>query len=451
MASMKTAYFCKNCGESTNKWFGRCPSCGEWNSLSEEEVFEKKRSSKKSPIGSIQSVSLDNIDVNEEHRISTGIGELDRVLGGGIVKGSAVLIGGEPGAGKSTLLLQVCGNVSKDKKAVYFTGEESIVQIKMRANRLGIEGDIEVANETDIELIIEHIIKSKPSFVVIDSIQTMSHSQISSSPGSVTQVRECSSMLMYVAKQENIPVFIVGHVNKDGAIAGPKVMEHIVDAVLYFEGDRYLSYRILRSAKNRFGSTNELGMFEMTSNGLIGVSNPSSVLLEGIASDVPGSCVTSIIEGSRPIMAEIQSLVSKSAFATPRRAAAGFDYNRANLLIAVLEKRAGYHLSALDVYINVVGGIKMDEPAADLALACSIVSSLLDKPLMDRSIAFGEIGLGGEIRPVRNADMRIKEAIAMGYKKCFMPKANSKKIDPKSEIEIITASDISDIRKILTR
>ena len=451
MASMKTAYFCKNCGESTNKWFGRCPSCGEWNSLSEEEVFEKKRSSKKSPIGSIQTVSLNNVDINEEHRVSTGIGELDRVLGGGIVKGSAVLIGGEPGAGKSTLLLQVCGNISKENKAVYFTGEESVVQIKMRADRLGIDGDIDVANETDIELIIEHIIKSKPSFVVIDSIQTMSWSQISSSPGSVTQVRECSSMLMNVAKQENIPVFIVGHVNKDGAIAGPKVMEHIVDAVLYFEGDRYLSYRILRSAKNRFGSTNELGMFEMTSTGLIGVSNPSSVLLEGIASGVPGSCVTSIIEGSRPIMAEIQSLVSKSAFVTPRRAAAGFDYNRANLLIAVLEKRAGFHLSALDVYINVVGGIKMDEPAADLALACSIVSSLLDKPLMDRSIAFGEIGLGGEIRPVRNADMRIKEAVSMGYKKCFMPKANSIKIDSKPDIEIIAASDISDIRKILKR
>lgn len=450
MAATKTMYICNNCGEATNKWFGRCPNCGEWNTLTEEVAVQRVSSKGKSASSSLQSAEttrLDSVTTDDEARFSTGIPELDRVLGGGIVKGSAVLIGGEPGAGKSTLLLQVCGNIGED--VLYFSGEESIRQIKLRANRLGIAGEnIEIANETDIESIINTILQRKPSLVVIDSIQTMSYSAISSSPGSVTQVRECASMLLRVAKSQGIAIFMVGHVNKDGAIAGPKVMEHIVDAVLYFEGDKYLSYRILRGAKNRFGSTNELGMFEMGEKGLSGIANPSEALLDGRGHGISGSCVTCIVEGTRPILSEIQSLVAKTGFGTPRRTTAGFDFNRANLLIAVLEKRAGYYLSNLDVYINVVGGLQFDEPAADLAVASSIVSSLLDRPIPEDSFTFGEIGLGGEIRAVQNAQSRLYEASNLGFTRCLMPKSNAQKIDNAYGIDIIPVSNVSDIKKL---
>ncbi len=453
MAKTKTVYICNNCGESFGKWFGQCPGCGEWNTLLEEEVIQHPKAKSNSNYSSSIATStekLSSVETHDEERFSTGIKELDRVLGGGIVKGSAVLIGGEPGAGKSTLLLQVCGNLSGSGDVLYFSGEESKRQIKLRANRLGITGEnIDIANETDIESIINTIIQRKPLLVVIDSIQTMSYAALSSSPGSVTQVRECASLLLRVAKDQGIAIFMVGHVNKDGAIAGPKVMEHIVDAVLYFEGDRYLSYRILRSAKNRFGSTNEIGMFDMTEKGLDGISNPSAALLEGRESGVAGSCVTCVMEGTRPILSEIQSLVAKTGFGTPRRTTAGFDYNRANLLIAVLEKRAGYYLSSLDVYINVVGGLQFNEPAADLAVASSIVSSTLDKPIPENSFAFGEVGLGGEVRSVRNAQSRLYEASHLGFKRCLMPKANAQKIENSFGIEVIPALNVSDIKKLL--
>ena len=453
MAKPKTVYVCNNCGESTGKWFGQCPGCGEWNTLS-EEIYVRRAGPKVSgnAVSDIGVAKLSAVDTEEEERFSTGIRELDRVLGGGVVKGSAVLVGGEPGAGKSTLLLQVCGNLEYSDRVLYFSGEESKRQIKLRADRLEIIGEnIDIANETDVENIIAAIVKRKPALVVVDSIQTMSYAALSSSPGSVTQVRECASMLLRAAKDHDTAVFIVGHVNKDGAIAGPKVMEHIVDAVLYFEGDKNLAYRILRSAKNRFGSTNELGMFEMTEKGLFAIANPSAALLDGRVMGVSGNCVTSVIEGTRPLLSEIQSLATKTAFGTPRRTTAGFDYNRANLLLAVLEKRAGYFLSNLDVYINVVGGLQLDEPAADLAVAGSIVSSLLNRPITDDCVVFGEIGLGGEVRPVRNAEARLYEAYNLGFSRCLLPKTNAERLENFFGLEIIPAGNVADLKRILQK
>ena len=376
----KTVYVCMNCGESAPRWMGRCPACGAWNTMVEDVVREEKPAkasgggkSASRGIGSGSAAlarTLSEIRITEEKsRIVTGISELDRVLGGGIVLGSVVLLGGEPGAGKSTLLLQLCGAISRAVSVLYITGEESARQIKLRALRLGVPQDgIRLAAETEIDDICVLIEQEKPGLVVIDSIQTMHCADISSSAGSVSQVKECTSRLLAVAKNHEIPTFIVGHVNKDGAIAGPKVMEHIVDTVLYFEGDKMLPYRILRAAKNRYGSTNEIGMFDMTGKGLKVVENPSKLLLEGRPVGVSGNCVACTLEGSRPILSEIQALVSKTAFGTPRRAASGFDFNRTNLLLAVLEKRAGYFLGNLDVYLNIVGGLQLDETACDLAL-----------------------------------------------------------------------------------
>lgn len=437
---LKTIYTCTSCGEATPRWMGRCPSCGEWNTLVEDVVREEKPASsmrnkraadmERMAPSTVVARPLSEIQTDEEQsRIVTGIAELDRVLGGGIVLGSVVLLGGEPGAGKSTMLLQLSGAIGSDCSVLYVTGEESVRQIKLRSERLGIyEGNISLAAESDIDEIVALIVQSRPQFVVIDSIQTMYTPTLSSSAGSVSQVKECASRLLRVAKEFEIPIFIVGHVNKDGAIAGPKVMEHIVDSVLYFEGDRTLPYRILRAAKNRYGSTNEIGMFDMTGSGLIPIENPSEMLLEGRPIGVSGNCVGCIMEGSRPIMADIQALATKSSLGTPRRATSGFDIGRANLLMAVLEKRAGFFLGSLDTYINVVGGLYLSETACDLALCMALVSSLLDKPVAESLLAIGEIGLGGEVRSVANLESRLREAQRIGFQKAIVPQHNIKNL-----------------------
>lgn len=434
MAKVKSVYVCRECGYETSKWNGKCPNCGEWNTFEECQTTTHKTASGSSV--SIRDISdsilnISNVDASfDEIRYSTGLNELDRVLGGGLVKGSLVLLGGEPGIGKSTMLLQICEYMGEDHTILYVSGEESVRQIKLRAQRLGVKNEnLYLLAQTDCEAICSVISKEKPEIVIIDSIQTMNISGISSAQGSISQVRECTNMFMRTAKNEEIPMFIVGHVNKDGAIAGPKVMEHIVDCVLYFEGQRNLSYRILRAVKNRFGSTNEIGVFEMANKGLVEVENPSMMLLSGRPTDVSGCCVACIMEGSRPIMAEVQALVSKSGFSAPRRTCTGFDYNRMSIIIAVLEKRLGYFFGGLDVYINIVGGFKLDEPAADLSIALALYSSLTDKVVNDKTIAFGEIGLGGELRNISHTEQRLSEAQRMGFEKCILPAHSLKGVD----------------------
>lgn len=438
-SKLKTIYVCSNCGETSPRWMGRCPSCGEWNTMTEDVVVTetKAAAAKKAAKGELKAVTsltadrLADISTNEEKsRIKTHISELDRVLGGGIVLGSLVLLGGEPGAGKSTLLLQMCGAVSCECNVLYITGEESSRQIKLRANRLNVAQDnISLAAETDIDEICGLILQTKPQLVVIDSIQTMQCADVSSSPGSVSQVKECTARLLTVAKTNEIPTFIVGHVNKDGAIAGPKVMEHIVDTVLYFEGDKTLPYRVLRAAKNRYGSTNEIGMFDMTGSGLEQIENPSQLLLEGRPMGISGNCVACTIEGTRPILSEIQALVTKTSFNVPRRTASGFDFNRTNLLLAVLEKRAGYFFGSLDVYVNIVGGLQLDETACDLAVCLAMVSSLIDKPIGDKTIAIGEVGLGGEVRSVTFLEMRLREAQRIGFTRAIVPQHSLRQLN----------------------
>lgn len=434
MAKVKSVYVCNQCGYETSKWNGKCSNCGEWNTFEECQTTTHKAASGSSV--SIRDISDSILNISavdasfDEVRYSTGLNELDRVLGGGLVKGSLVLLGGEPGIGKSTLLLQICEHMGEDHTILYVSGEESVRQIKLRAQRLGVTNEnLYLLAQTDCEAICSVIAKEKPEIVIIDSIQTMNISSISSAQGSISQVRECTNMFMRTAKNEEIPMFIVGHVNKDGAIAGPKVMEHIVDCVLYFEGQRNLSYRILRAVKNRFGSTNEIGVFEMATKGLAEVENPSMMLLSGRPTDVSGCCVACIMEGSRPIMAEVQALVSKSGFSAPRRTCTGFDYNRMAIIIAVLEKRLGFFFGGLDVYINIVGGFKLDEPAADLSIAMALYSSLTDKVVSDKTIAFGEIGLGGELRNISHAEQRLSEAQRMGFEKCILPVQSLKGID----------------------
>lgn len=431
MAKPKSVYACTECGYECSKWNGRCPSCGEWNTMEEQEYTAPAASSRSSfgsvsrakPVNSDNISTLSDIDIDSDVRYDTGLGELNRVLGGGLVKGALVLLGGEPGIGKSTILLQICQYMGEEHSILYVTGEESIRQLKLRAQRLGIDtANLYLLSNNDAEAIAATIISEKPDIVIIDSIQTMAINAITSSAGSITQVRECTNLFMRTAKSEEIPIFIVGHVNKDGAIAGPKVMEHIVDAVLYFEGERNLSYRILRAVKNRYGSTNEIGVFEMSDKGLCEVENPSQMLLSGRPINVSGSCIACVMEGSRPLMAEIQALVTKSGFSAPRRTATGFDFNRIAMIIAVLEKRNGLFLGNLDVYINIVGGIRLDEPAADLAVALAIYSSLLDKPVPQMLTAFGEIGLGGEIRSISNVNQRVMEAERMGFTTILLPK-----------------------------
>lgn len=431
---LKTVYVCTSCGESTPRWMGQCPSCGAWNTLEEDVVREEKgRAAASARTGAVRisAKKLRDISTTEEKsRIVTGISELDRVLGGGIVLGSVVLLGGEPGAGKSTLLLQLCGAISGKADVLYITGEESIRQVKLRAMRLGVEGEnVSLAAETDIGAICDLIEETKPDLVVIDSIQTMHCAELSSSTGSVSQVKECTARLLTVAKTWEIPTFIVGHVNKDGAIAGPKVMEHIVDTVLYFEGDKMLPYRVLRAAKNRYGSTNEIGMFDMTGAGLKAIDNPSLLLLESRPIGVSGNCVVCTMEGTRPILSEIQALVTKTSFGTPRRAATGLDFSRMNLLLAVLEKRAGFFLGNLDVYINIVGGLQLDETACDLSVCLAVVSSMMDKPVPDDLIAIGEVGLGGEVRAVPNLEYRLREAMRIGFTRAIIPKHSVRQLD----------------------
>lgn len=420
----KSCYVCSECGYVSSKWNGRCPECGEWNTFIEESDFSS--ASKSSGVQSeLKALVLSDIDDREEMRFDTGTTELNRVLGGGLVKGSLVLISGDPGIGKSTLLLQASSSLGKNRTVLYVSGEESPRQLKLRALRLGVDGTgLKILCSTDAQSVCSYIKINKPDVVIIDSIQTMQITELHSLPGSIAQVRECANLFMRLSKDENIPVLLVGHVNKDGNIAGPKVLEHIVDCVLYFEGEKNHSYRILRAVKNRFGSTNEIGVFEMRDNGLNEVINPSKALIAGKPNGVSGSCIACVMEGSRPILAEVQGLVCQSGFGNPRRTANGVDYNRMSMLIAVLEKRAGYFMNSCDVYINVAGGLRIDEPASDLPVALSLVSSLKDKVLRDDCIAFGEIGLAGEIRAVSYAETRIREAIRLGFKKCIISAHN---------------------------
>ncbi len=452
----KTVYVCNECGFESAKWNGICPSCGQGNTMFEQTVDEGIVKGKKTNNINKQRavpVCMSDIDIMDETRYHTGLCELDRVFGGGIVKGSLVLIGGSPGIGKSTLLLQICDYLGEKLRILYISGEESKRQIKMRAERLKTNSEnLLIMTETDVELIAEEILSSKPDLVIIDSIQTMNHTELNSLPGSIAQVKECTNIFLKLSKMLEIPILLVGHVNKDGAIAGPKVLEHIVDVVLYFEGDSQTSYRILRAVKNRHGSTNEIGVFQMDNIGLKEVENPSLMLLADRPHGVSGTCVGCVMEGTRPILTEIQGLATATGFGNPRRMAIGFDYNRLSLILAVLEKRAGYFFSNMDTYINVVGGIKLDEPAADLAIAVSLISSLKDVPINEDALVFGEIGLAGEIRTVPNAELRVIEASRLGFKTCIVPKYNLKGLGDlsKYKIKIIGVNSIRQAFEALT-
>jgi len=445
----KTVFVCCECGFEAPRWSGRCPSCGEWNTM-QEELRTPQTAVSAAPVGRVTPQKLREIDPRGEVRTSTGMPELDRVLGGGIVKGGLMLIGGDPGIGKSTLLLQICEHIGQTRKILYVSGEESAAQIKLRADRLGVESEnLSILCETDLGTVLAAMQAEQPDLMIVDSIQTMNLAEVSSSPGSVTQVRECTAAIMRAAKAVDLPVFVVGHVNKDGAIAGPKVMEHIVDCVMYFEGDRNSSYRLLRCAKNRYGSTNEIGVFEMRDRGLAQVENPSQMLLSGRPKGVSGSCVSCTVEGTRPLLAEVQGLVCPSGFGNPRRTSTGFDYNRMTLLLAVLEKRAGYFFQNLDAYVNVVGGLRLEEPAADLAVALSLVSGLKDKPIPEGVVAFGEVGLTGEIRAVSQAEARVAEAARLGFTRVLMPKQNAESIALRDDVEIVAVQSVREAYELL--
>lgn len=444
----KSIYACTECGAESTKWYGRCPSCGAWNSMEEQVQMQVVGSSVRLDTATVQPITA--ISPNDRQRYPTGLKELDRVLGGGIVRGGLMLIGGDPGIGKSTLLLQICEHVGQEHKILYVSGEESEGQLKLRADRLGVScQQLFVLCENDMDTVLSAIQEEKPDVVIIDSIQTMNLAEATSSAGSVTQVRECTSAIMRITKRLDISTFIVGHVNKDGAIAGPKVMEHIVDCVLYFEGDRHSTYRLLRCVKNRYGSTNEIGVFEMGESGLVEVDNPSLMLLSGRPLDVSGACVACTIEGTRPLLAEVQGLVSPTGFGNPRRMATGFDQNRLALILAVLEKRSGYFFSNLDIYVNVVGGLWLDEPAVDLPVALALVSGLKDTVIPSDTIAFGEIGLTGEIRAVSNADLRVAEAARMGFSRIIVPQHNLPNILPRSNIQVIGARTVREAFELI--
>lgn len=450
MAKNKTVYVCRECGGEASKWMGKCPYCNEWNTFEEVTVAATTNSAKQN-YTKLTAENVNSIDSSDEVRIDTKINEFNRVLGGGLVKGSVVLLSGDPGIGKSTILLQVANNLTYGK-VLYVTGEESKGQIKLRAKRLGVTNEnLLIMCETDVLAIAEYIKEERPYAVIIDSIQTMYHSELSSSPGSITQVRESTTALLKVAKAFDIPTIIVGHINKGGDIAGPKVMEHIVDTVLYFEGEKSNSYRILRANKNRFGSTNEIGVFEMQTSGLSEVENPSALMLSGKLNGVSGSSICSIIEGSRPIFVEIQALTTPTPFGNPRRMAQGFDYNRLNLILAVLEKRSGLFFNNLDVYLNVVGGLKLYEPSADLAITASLISAFKEKVIDSDICLFGEVGLSGEVRAVPNAASRVAEAERMGFKKCVLPKGCYKQVMNLNleNIELVFISTVNELKEIL--
>lgn len=444
----KTVFCCSECGNETVKWSGRCTACGAWDSLVEVKLDAKSKGSTKRATSKKTPKLISELDTEAELRFSTGIGELDRILGGGAVKGSLVLVGGAPGIGKSTLLLQLCGLVEGEMKILYVTGEESERQLKMRAQRLGVDnGQIYVLAETGLTEVLEAADELEPDIMIVDSIQTMFDPEVSSAPGSVSQVRECTMSIMRMTKEKGFTTFVVGHINKEGNIAGPKVLEHMVDCVLYFEGERSTSFRILRAGKNRFGSTNEIGVFEMVDTGLKELQNPSEILLSGRPDNAPGTCVTCVIEGSRPILAEIQALVAPATYNAGRRSTNGIDYNRATLLLAVLEKRGGMAVSGCDAYINVIGGLELDEPAADLATMLAIASSFRDLPLGRDLAAVGEVGLSGEIRSVNSLNMRLSEIARLGFKRCVIPAHIKDDIKKPDGLEIISVKNIREAIK----
>ena len=447
----KSIYFCQNCGHEESKWLGQCPMCREWNTFVEEKVTVSKGTAAKNSVCEAEVVTLSSVSTDQEDRMQTEIGELDRVLGGGVVPGSLVLVGGDPGIGKSTLLLQVCKRLSdQGRKVLYISGEESLKQIKLRANRMGTFSDhLLLLCETNLETIRQVIEREHPAVAVIDSIQTMYSEEVTAAPGSVSQVREATNTLMQIAKGLNITIFIVGHVTKEGTVAGPRVLEHMVDTVLYFEGDRHASYRILRGVKNRFGSTNEIGVFEMRETGLEEVPNPSEYMLNGRPEDASGSVVACSMEGTRPILMEIQALVCRSNFGMPRRTAAGTDYNRVNLLMAVLEKRVGLPLSNYDAYINIAGGIRMNEPAIDLGIVMAIVSSYKNQSISPGTIVFGEVGLSGEVRAVSMPEQRVAEARKLGFKTCIMPQVSKDMLKKMEGIEVIGVKSVNQAMNLI--
>ena len=446
----KSVFFCQNCGHEESKWLGQCPACKEWNTFVEEKVTSVKAGTVRDK-KEAQIVTLSSVETDEDERMMTEMAELDRVLGGGIVPGSLVLVGGDPGIGKSTLLLQVCQRLAAmNKKILYISGEESLKQIKLRANRMGdFSHTLFLLCETNLDMIRGVIEQQTPDMVVIDSIQTMYNEEVGSAPGSVSQVRESTNILMQLAKGLGISIFIVGHVTKEGTVAGPRVLEHMVDTVLYFEGDRHASYRILRAVKNRFGSTNEIGVFEMQKSGLVEVENPSEFMLSGRPEHASGSVVACAMEGTRPMLMEIQALVCKSSFGMPRRTAAGLDYNRVNLLMAVLEKRAGLPLSSYDAYVNIAGGIRMNEPAADLGIVMAIASSYKNKPVSEDAIVFGEVGLSGEVRAVTMPEQRVAEAKKLGFKTCILPEVSVKGLGQVEGIEVIGVRSVNQAMNLL--
>ena len=454
----KSMFYCTECGNETAKWAGRCPACGAWNTIVEQPQGAVGTGKGKKSTGSgkrlgriVKVIPLTEIETEEELRFLTGMGELDRVLGGGAVKGSLVLVGGAPGIGKSTLMLQICQTLCDFAKVLYISGEESVGQLKMRARRLGVVGEkLYVLSETDLDDVLEAVEQERPDILIIDSIQTLYNSALDSAPGSVGQVKDCTLKLMELAKGEGVTVFVIGHVNKEGSIAGPKVLEHMVDCVLYFEGDQHMSYRILRAAKNRFGATNEIGVFEMQGDGLAEVENPSQMLLSGRPEDAPGTCVTCVMEGNRPVLAEIQALLVPTSFSVPRRSSNGFDYNRAAMLIAVLEKRGGLKVSVCDSYLNIIGGLSLDEPAADLAAILALASSYLDQSVSGDLAAIGEVGLTGELRSVDQLSQRLSEVHRLGFRRCVIPKRHRQKLGTFENLQLIEVSNIGEaIRAVL--
>ena len=449
MAKTKTVFVCNSCGYESAKWLGKCPACNEWNSFYEEKISASSSCGEKKS-KSAKPSKLNSVEGKDAVRTSTGYEELDRVLGGGIVKGSLVLLGGEPGIGKSTLILQICDKMKGDGCVLYVSGEESAEQIKMRADRLKINNEsIMFLGETDIDLISQAIEETSPKLVIIDSIQTMYSDDISSAAGTVSQVREITARIMKICKQKNVTTIIIGHVTKDGNIAGPRVLEHMVDTVLYLEGERYFSYRILRGVKNRFGSTNEVGMFEMRNEGMVEITNPSSILISERDDNPSGSVIVAALEGTRPLMIELQALTSQTVFGMPRRAANGIDYNRLTMLMAVLEKRARLPLGSQDVYLNVVSGIRIQEPAVDLGMILAVASSYKSIPIPTDLVVIGEVGLTGEVRTVNMIDKRLKEAEKLGFKKCIIPENNKKLLKEKYKLDIIGARNIDDALRIL--